>query len=147
MRGRLEGLSTSSWSATNRRAKECTAGIRCCRRRVADFTIAPTDPEDMALLHFTSGTTGKAEGRRPCPRRGGRAQRHRHYALDLHEDDVFWCTADPGWVTGTSYGIIAPLTNGVTNVVVEAEFDAQTWYRCWSASASPSGTRRRPPSA
>jgi acetyl-CoA synthetase len=50
------------------------------------------------------------------------------YALDLHEDDVFWCTADPGWVTGTSYGIIAPLTNGVTNVVVEAEFDAQTWY-------------------
>jgi acetyl-CoA synthetase len=50
------------------------------------------------------------------------------FALDLHDDDVFWCTADPGWVTGTSYGIIAPLTNGVTNVVVEAEFDAQTWY-------------------
>jgi acetyl-CoA synthetase len=51
------------------------------------------------------------------------------YALDLHDNDIFWCTADPGWVTGTSYGIIAPLTNGVTNVVVEAEFDAQTWYR------------------
>ena len=50
------------------------------------------------------------------------------YALDLHDDDVFWCTADPGWVTGTSYGIIAPLVCGVTNVVVEAEFDAQTWY-------------------
>ena len=50
------------------------------------------------------------------------------YALDLHQDDIFWCTADPGWVTGTSYGIIAPLTNGVTNLVVEAEFDAQTWY-------------------
>jgi acetyl-CoA synthetase len=50
------------------------------------------------------------------------------YALDLHENDVFWCTADPGWVTGTSYGIIAPLVCGVTNVVVEAEFDAQTWY-------------------
>jgi acetyl-CoA synthetase len=50
------------------------------------------------------------------------------YALDLHDDDVFWCTADPGWVTGTSYGIIAPLVNGVTNVVVEAEFDAPTWY-------------------
>jgi acetyl-CoA synthetase len=50
------------------------------------------------------------------------------YALDLHEDDIFWCTADPGWVTGTSYGIIAPLTHGVTNLVVEEEFDAQLWY-------------------
>jgi acetyl-CoA synthetase len=50
-------------------------------------------------------------------------------ALDLHDDDVFWCTADPGWVTGTSYGIIAPLTNGVTSVVDEADFDAERWYR------------------
>ena len=51
------------------------------------------------------------------------------YALDLHQDDVFWCTADPGWVTGTSYGIIAPLLHGVTNIVDEAEFDADRWYR------------------
>ena len=51
------------------------------------------------------------------------------YVLDLHPQDIFWCTADPGWVTGTSYGIIAPLTNGVTNVVAEAEFDAERWYR------------------
>jgi acetyl-CoA synthetase len=51
------------------------------------------------------------------------------YALDLHPADVFWCTADPGWVTGTSYGIIAPLTNGVTSIVDEAEFDAERWYR------------------
>jgi acetyl-CoA synthetase len=50
-------------------------------------------------------------------------------ALDLHPDDVFWCTADPGWVTGTSYGIFAPLTHGVTSVVDEAEFDAERWYR------------------
>jgi acetyl-CoA synthetase len=42
---------------------------------------------------------------------------------------VFWCTADPGWVTGTSYGIIAPLLHGVTSVVDEAEFDAERWYR------------------
>ncbi len=51
------------------------------------------------------------------------------YALDLHPDDVFWCTADPGWVTGTSYGIIAPLLHGVTNIVDEAEFDPERWYR------------------
>jgi acetyl-CoA synthetase len=48
--------------------------------------------------------------------------------LDLHPDDVFWCTADPGWVTGTSYGILAPLLNGVTNLVDEAEFDPARWY-------------------
>jgi acetyl-CoA synthetase len=50
------------------------------------------------------------------------------YALDLHADDIFWCTADPGWVTGTSYGIIAPLTNGVTSIVDEADFDLERWY-------------------
>jgi acetyl-CoA synthetase len=49
-------------------------------------------------------------------------------ALDLHPGDVFWCTADPGWVTGTSYGIIAPLTNGVTSIVDEEDFDAARWY-------------------
>jgi acetyl-CoA synthetase len=51
------------------------------------------------------------------------------YALDFHPDDVFWCTADPGWVTGTSYGIIAPLTHGLTSIVDEADFDAARWYR------------------
>jgi acetyl-CoA synthetase len=93
-----------------------------------DFEIAPTDPEDMALLHFTSGTTGRPKG--AVHVHGAVVAHHITgiYALDLHEDDMFWCTADPGWVTGTSYGILAPLTNGVTSIVVEAEFDAQTWY-------------------
>ncbi len=94
----------------------------------AEFTIAPTDPEDMALLHFTSGTTGKPKG--AIHVHGAVVAHHVTglYALDLHDEDIFWCTADPGWVTGTSYGIIAPLTNGVTSIVVEAEFDAQAWY-------------------
>ena len=52
----------------------------------------------------------------------------RALALDLHPDDIYWCTADPGWVTGIAYGIIAPLTNGVTSIVDREEFDPQRWY-------------------
>ncbi len=94
----------------------------------ADFVIPPTDPQDRALLHFTSGTTGKPKGAIHVHEAVVTHHITGHYALDLHDDDIFWCTADPGWVTGTSYGIIAPLTNGVTSVVAEAEFDAPTWY-------------------
>jgi len=93
-----------------------------------DFAIPPTDPEDMALLHFTSGTTGRPKGAVHVHQAVAMHTMTGRFALDLHPDDVFWCTADPGWVTGTSYGIIAPLANGVTNLVVEAEFDAQAWY-------------------
>jgi len=94
----------------------------------ADFVIPPTDPQDRALLHFTSGTTGRPKGAIHVHEAVVTHHVTGRYALDLHDDDIFWCTADPGWVTGTSYGIIAPLTNGVTSVVVEAEFDAPTWY-------------------
>jgi acetyl-CoA synthetase len=92
------------------------------------YTIGTTDPEQMSLLHFTSGTTGRPKGAIHVHAAVIAHAVTGRYALDLHDDDVFWCTADPGWVTGTSYGIIAPLVNGVTNVVVEPEFDAETWY-------------------
>jgi acetyl-CoA synthetase len=93
------------------------------------YVIPPTAPGDMALLHFTSGTTGKPKGAVHVHEAVVAHHVTGRYALDLHPDDVFWCTADPGWVTGTSYGIIAPLTNGVTSLVDEAEFDAERWYR------------------
>jgi len=92
------------------------------------FTIERTDPEDMALLHFTSGTTGKPKGAVHVHEAVVAHHVTGRLALDLHPEDVFWCTADPGWVTGTSYGIIAPLTNGITSIVDEAEFDAARWY-------------------
>ncbi len=92
------------------------------------FEIGPTDPEEIALLHFTSGTTGTPKGAVHVHQAVVAHHVSARYALDLHPDDVFWCTADPGWVTGTSYGIIAPLTNGVTSIVDEAEFDAERWY-------------------
>jgi acetyl-CoA synthetase len=94
-----------------------------------DFEIPATDPEDMALLHFTSGTTGRPKGAIHVHEAVVAHHVTGKFALDLHPQDVFWCTADPGWVTGTSYGIIAPLTCGITNVVAEPEFDAELWYR------------------
>jgi acetyl-CoA synthetase len=94
-----------------------------------DFDIVATDPEDMALLHFTSGTTGRPKGAIHVHEAVVAHHITGKYALDLRPGDVFWCTADPGWVTGTSYGIISPLTNGVTMIVDQAEFNAERWYR------------------
>ncbi|HEY4606669.1 MAG TPA: acetate--CoA ligase, partial [Acidimicrobiia bacterium] len=89
----------------------------------------PMDGEDMALLHFTSGTTGAPKGAVHVHRAVLHHYVSARYALDLHPGDIYWCTADPGWVTGTSYGIIAPLTHGLTSIVDEGEFDAERWYR------------------
>ncbi|RJX36101.1 MAG: acetate--CoA ligase [Desulfarculus sp.] len=91
--------------------------------------LEPTGPEDFAIVHYTSGTTGKPKGVMHV---------HQaivgHYAtaklvLDLHPEDIYWCTADPGWVTGTSYGIFGPWSNGVSQVVFEGGFGAGRWYQ------------------
>jgi acetyl-CoA synthetase len=95
----------------------------------ARHEIPPTAPGDLALLHFTSGTTGRPKGAMHVHEAVVAHVATARAALDLHEEDVFWCTADPGWVTGTSYGIVAPLACGITSVVDEAEFDAERWYR------------------
>lgn len=93
------------------------------------FEIHPTKAESPSVLHYTSGTTGQPKG-----------VKHVHYSLisqyltakwvlDLQETDIYWCTADPGWVTGTSYGIIGAFSNGVTQCVLDAGFSADNWYR------------------
>jgi len=89
----------------------------------------PTTAESPSVLHYTSGTTGMPKG-----------VKHVHYSivsqyltgkwvLDLHDDDIYWCTADPGWVTGTSYGIIAPFALGITQCVLDSGFSAEAWYK------------------
>jgi len=97
--------------------------------RLENFDIYGSTAETPSVLHYTSGTTGKPKG-----------AQHVHYSLisqyitakyvlDLKEDDIYWCTADPGWVTGTSYGIIGAWANGVTQCVLDAGFKADAWYK------------------
>ncbi len=96
---------------------------------VDQFEVFPTKAESPSVLHYTSGTTGQPKG-----------VKHVHYSLisqylttkwvlDLQEDDIYWCTADPGWVTGTSYGIIGPWSMGITQAVLDTGFSAEAWYR------------------
>jgi len=93
-----------------------------------DFVVHPTTAESPSILHYTSGTTGQPKG-----------AQHVHYSLisqyitakwvlNLQPDDIYWCNADPGWVTGTSYGIIGPWANGITQAVLDAGFNAEKWY-------------------
>lgn len=93
-----------------------------------DFEIPATLPEDPALLHFTSGTTGMPKGALHVHNAVLTHYITGKFVLDFHPGDIFWCTADPGWVTGTSYGIIAPLVNGVTSIIDHEEFDGMRWY-------------------
>ena len=94
----------------------------------AEYPTANTAPSAPALMHYTSGTTGRPKGAILAHEAVVAQAVTARYALDLHADDVFWCTADPGWVTGMSYGVIAPLVCGVTSIVDEMEFDADRWY-------------------
>jgi acetyl-CoA synthetase len=97
----------------------------------APDTLGPikTQADDPALLHFTSGTTGTPKGALHVHEAVVTHYATGRYALDLHPDDRYWCTADPGWVTGTSYGILAPLLHGVTSLIDREEFDAVRWYQ------------------
>ncbi len=93
------------------------------------YRIEPTGPEDFAIMHYTSGTTGKPKGAAHVHQAILGHTMTARYVLDLHDDDIYWCTADPGWVTGTSYGMFGPWSNGVTSVVYEGGFNPERWYR------------------
>jgi acetyl-CoA synthetase len=88
---------------------------------------APTGPDDIALLHFTSGTTGQPKGVLHAHSAVVAQLSSARMALDLKPQDRYWCTADPGWVTGLVYGVLAPLLVGATSLVDREEFDPERW--------------------
>ncbi|MGA1824522.1 MAG: acetate--CoA ligase [bacterium] len=97
-------------------------------RALESFDTVKTSKEDYAIMHYTSGTTGKPKG---AVHVHGAVVGHyatAKYVLDLQPTDIYWCTADPGWVTGTSYGMFGPWSNGITQVVYEGGFSAKRWY-------------------
>jgi len=90
-------------------------------------TQVPTNANDAVWLHFTSGTTGTPKAVMHTHGAGGQILASAREALDLAEGDRYWCTADPGWVTGTVYGVIAPMLAGATSVIDAGPFDPAHW--------------------
>jgi acetyl-CoA synthetase len=93
-----------------------------------EFTPFAASDDTPSLLHYTSGTTGRPKGAQHVHGSVLSQFATTRHVLDLRPDDVYWCTADPGWVTGTSYGIIGPWAVGATQAIFEAGFSAQRWY-------------------
>ncbi|HZG84263.1 acetate--CoA ligase [Paenibacillus sp.] len=98
-------------------------------RASEELDIAWGTLEDPMILHYTSGSTGKPKGVLHVQHAMVQQYITGKWVLDLRDDDIYWCTADPGWVTGTSYGIFAPWLNGATNLVRGGRFSAEGWYR------------------
>lgn len=91
--------------------------------------LEKTSLEDPFIIHYTSGSTGTPKGILHVHKAMLGHYQTAKWVLDLREDDIYWCSADPGWVTGTSYGIFGPWLNGVTQVVNAEPFSAESWYK------------------
>ncbi|MFC4409764.1 acetate--CoA ligase [Chungangia koreensis] len=93
------------------------------------FDIEWLDKEDGMILHYTSGSTGKPKGVLHVQYAMVQQYMTAKWVLDLTEEDIYWCTADPGWVTGTAYGIFGPMLSGVTTLVLGGRFSTDDWYK------------------
>lgn len=96
--------------------------------RIESFESFPATEETPSVLHYTSGTTGQPKGALHVHSSIFSQYLTTKWVLDLKPDDIYWCTADPGWVTGTSYGIIGPWSLGITQVVLDGGFVPEKWY-------------------
>jgi acetyl-CoA synthetase len=99
----------------------------------AECPAEPMDSEQLLFLLYTSGTTGKPKGIMHTS--GGyltQAAYTHKYVFDLHDDDVYWCTADVGWITGHTYIVYGPLANGATQVMYEGVPNFPGNDRFWS---------------
>ncbi|MCY1586415.1 acetate--CoA ligase [Staphylococcus pettenkoferi] len=94
-----------------------------------DFNMEWLNLDDGLILHYTSGSTGRPKGVLHEQRAMMVHYISGKYVLDIQEDDVYWCTADPGWVTGTSYGVFSPWLNGATNCIAGGRFSPEAWYQ------------------
>jgi acetyl-CoA synthetase len=94
-----------------------------------ELNIEWVDKTDGLILHYTSGSTGKPKGVLHVHRAMIQHYQTAKWVLDLKDDDVYWCTADPGWVTGTAYGIFGPWLVGASNVIVGGRFAPEYWYQ------------------
>lgn len=92
------------------------------------FEVEGVDRDDGLLLHYTSGSTGRPKGILLPHNAMIQQYQTARWVLDLQEDDVYWCTADPGWVTGTAYGTFGPWLTGTSNVVIGGRFKPEKWY-------------------
>ncbi len=115
--------------APDRRPDGLHAFSRLMDAAAASFAIPPTDPEDRAILHFTSGTAGDPKGAVHVHDAARVHAATGREVLGLEPGTVYWCTADPAWVTGTSYGILAPLMCGALTIVDGEGFDPARWLR------------------
>jgi len=93
------------------------------------FEVEWLDKEDGLVLHYTSGSTGKPKGVLHAQYAMVQHLQTARWVLDFNEQDIYWCTADPGWVTGTSYGVFAPWLNGTTTVIIGGRFSPEGWYK------------------
>ncbi|WBL14133.1 acetate--CoA ligase [Sutcliffiella sp. NC1] len=93
-----------------------------------ELQVEWVDRTDGLILHYTSGSTGKPKGVLHVHNAMVQHYQTAKWVLDLQDDDVYWCTADPGWVTGTAYGIFGPWLVGASNVVVGGRFRPEAWY-------------------
>jgi len=101
------------------------------RMKEADrqFDIVWVERTDGLTLHYTSGSTGKPKGVLHVHNAMIQHYQTVKWVLDMKEEDVYWCTADPGWVTGTAYGVFGPWLTGTSIVVAGGRFKPESWYK------------------